>query len=499
MVIVTRTDFRCNIEGLDPEVFQSLRKALSYETSVWSRRGNANMPHFISLLTKTGTFMEGLWTNVIQFLDKLDIEYKVIDNRNPVPNPTKDQIVSAIKLMPFKPRGYQLETIVAGCITHRRALIALPTGSGKTYILAALAAIWDRPSLILVNKKDLMYQIQKEMAEYRGQHVNEIGLIGDGKYNPQFVTVALVQSLNTARGKRGKKIAGFLKTVEALFVDECHHALSPTYKAVMRTCSNAVVRYGFSATPYSEREDNFGKEIHKDIVLRSYFGPFIGKVKTKQLIAEGWLAKLNVKVIKNNVYHDGVMLPFVDEYSRIIIQDDDRNDKIAKIIAHHYHRGENIVGFVLRLEHGHTIAELLVKKYNVPEESVAFVNGELMTDTRHGMITSFKDGDIKVLLGTVLSEGLNFLADVGMNISGGKSENQVVQRTGRVLRKPRCPVLNDVDTSKQREVLFYDFQDNGHPIFKKHSNRRIKVYLKEGHPLKTVDIEEALCDQIENS
>jgi superfamily II DNA or RNA helicase len=490
MVIVTRTDFRCKIEGLDSYVQHNLSKELSYETSVWSRLRSENMPQYISLLTKTGTFQDGLWNNVLKFLDKNEVEYKTIDNRMPIPNPTKEQIVSAIKLMPFKPRGYQLETIVAGCITYRRALIALPTGSGKTYILAALAAIWDRPSLILVNKKDLMYQIQKELAEYRGQHIDEIGLIGDGKYKPQYVTVALVQSLSTAKGKKGKKISGFLKTVEALFVDECHHALSKTYKAVMSTCSNAAIRYGFSATPYSEREDNFGKEIHKDIVLRSYFGPFIGKVKTKQLIEEGWLSKLAVKVVQNTVYHDGVILPYVDEYDRIIIKDDSRNMNIAKIIAHHYYRGENIVGFVMRLEHGETIAQLLVKFHKIPAHHVAFVNGELMTDTRHGMISSFKDGDIKILLGTVLSEGLNFLADVGMNISGGKSENQVVQRAGRVLRKPRCPILNDVDTTEQREVLFYDFQDKGHPIFNKHSQRRVKVYRKEGHPLTSVDISE---------
>ena len=64
-------------------------------------------------------------------------------------------------------------------------------GSGKTVIALAVIAARCQPTLILVHNKELLYQWRDRIAEFLGVNA---GLVGDGKFDIQPITVAIINS-----------------------------------------------------------------------------------------------------------------------------------------------------------------------------------------------------------------------------------------------------------------------------------------------------------------
>ncbi|MEM2175219.1 MAG: DEAD/DEAH box helicase family protein, partial [Candidatus Micrarchaeia archaeon] len=75
---------------------------------------------------------------------------------------------------------------------NERGLIKLPTGSGKGCIISATVAEKKVPTIVLVHRKDLLYQTVKR---FKKEANIETGIIGDGKSEFKDVTVAMVQTL----------------------------------------------------------------------------------------------------------------------------------------------------------------------------------------------------------------------------------------------------------------------------------------------------------------
>jgi len=491
---ITLKDLYCKMTGLDDKTFRKLRRHLSYFNGYFASVAAAEYGGDGStyMMTPKGTFLLGLAGDVHQWLVDKGIEHDIEDLRTKIVKPTSKDIKEVLKQLPFKPRPYQRELILRGCVkTH--GLIHAATGAGKTFVMAAILASWNKPTLIIVNSKDLMYQLQFEISEYLGYDADYIGIIGDSIYAPKTITIGMVQSLRNSRLGASKKklVKDTMLGAEVLFCDEVHHAQAKTYRETIKGCKNAIVRLGFSATPTtSEIQDVTGEILRSDIVLKAYFGPVLGRVTTRDLIEKGFLAEPTVVMIENFLYFDGVKLEYAKEYDRIVSKDDDRNMTIASVIAHHYNEGSSVIGFVTRIEHGEIVARLLEDEFRIPAEEIGYVTGELDVSTRGEHIRDFKEGSMRILMGTVLSEGLNFLPDVGINISGGKADKTAIQRIGRVLRKKRDPVLKDVNTEEHRSVLYYDFMDLGHPVFESHSKKREDVYKREGHRVRKITEEQ---------
>ena len=78
--------------------------------------------------------------------------------------------------------------------------------------------------------------------------------------------------------------------------------------------------------------------------------------------------------------------------------------------------------------------------------------------------------DLKILISTVVNEGVNIPSmDVIIMAGGGKSNKLTVQRVGRALRK-----AEGKETAK-----IIDFYDNDNGILLRHSKARLKTYRKE--------------------
>lgn len=481
-----------SLKNCPQPVINGLRTILRYENDFFQRQAaQRHIPRWTCLITQKGRFLTGLLNEVANHLTENNFAFSVVDKRTKVDLPDKKYIKMVLNESYFKPRKYQREALIQG-LKNNRGIFNIATGGGKTLVMAFLIALWDRKTLIVCQSTELAQQLRQEIAEYTGYDEDEIGFIGESRFNPKKITVALVQSLNLSRkGKKKKEqFKNYLESIEGIFIDEVHNAQAPRYQQLLKSCKNAYLRYGFTATAMTSKvRSEDGGKVDRDILLKAYIGPILYKKSTLDLIEDGYLAKPTIYLHKNKFDLDGDQIfDYQFEYERRIMKNDARNEFIAELIAKYYEEDKQVIGFVTRIDHGNIISDLLINKHGIPPTEINYVYGDgLDKRVRKKRIQDFKDKNCKILLGTVLNEGLNFFCFAGINISAGESEKLAIQRLGRILRKERDPVTNDVRLDTVSFVEYHDFLDRGHPYFSKHGSLRKKTYKKEGHEIKEVE------------
>jgi len=152
----------------------------------------------------------------------------------------------------LRPRDYQLATIKAfhtrwdgGELRPIPAVLA--TGLGKTVIFSHLAEEYlaanpTRRVLILAHTDELVLQAAAKMRQVAPHRT--VGIVKAERNDVSAsVIVASVQSL------RSEKRRNALRRIGLIIVDECHHAVAATYRAILDHFAGADVRVaGFTAT-----------------------------------------------------------------------------------------------------------------------------------------------------------------------------------------------------------------------------------------------------------
>ena len=114
---------------------------------------------------------------------------------------------------------------------HRSVMVQMPTGTGKTCLLVACVRAWlsqnEGAVWIVVHRRELVEQIVGTLQEE--------DLVGDR------VRVFSIQWLSRHVGELAERPS-------LLVIDEAHHAVAKTYKAVVEACPGAKV-LGLTATP----------------------------------------------------------------------------------------------------------------------------------------------------------------------------------------------------------------------------------------------------------
>ena len=115
--------------------------------------------------------------------------------------------------------------------SHRSVMVQMPTGTGKTCVLVACVRAWlslnEGTAWIVVHRRELVEQIVGTLQEEE--------LVGDR------VRVFSIQWLSRHEGELAERPG-------LLVIDEAHHAVAKTYKAVVEACPGAKV-LGLTATP----------------------------------------------------------------------------------------------------------------------------------------------------------------------------------------------------------------------------------------------------------
>ena len=150
-------------------------------------------------------------------------------------------------------RPYQqqaVESVERAFEEVRSALVVLPTGAGKTIVFANVAArevMKGGRVLVLAHRGELLHQAQDKILKATGitSGLEKAESTSDMFDEPPYmVVVGSVQSMC-----RPKRLARFAEDDFSLvIIDECHHALSTTYRTVMDHFPTAAV-LGVTATP----------------------------------------------------------------------------------------------------------------------------------------------------------------------------------------------------------------------------------------------------------
>lgn len=140
------------------------------------------------------------------------------------------------------PRDYQREALAAWERAHRRGVVVLPTGTGKSFLAQMAMAKTARSTLVVVPTLDLMAQWALQL---RAAFHCEVGMLGGGEQRILPVTVSTYDSAQLRMDRIGNRFG-------LLVVDECHH-LPGAVCARLASMAIAPYRLGLTATP--ERAD----------------------------------------------------------------------------------------------------------------------------------------------------------------------------------------------------------------------------------------------------
>ncbi len=361
---------------------------------------------------------------------------RIVDNRRLLPE------------CPFQFNGllrpYQ-KAAVNDVLKHHFGVLVAGTGSGKTIMALYIIAVRKQPVLILLHNKELMYQWRDRVEEFLGI---EPGLIGDGQFNIQPVSIAIV---NTAR-KRLKELACCFGH---LIVDECHRVPASLFTNVV-TAFDCQYTLGLSATAY-RREDGLTKLIYY------FMGDRTHEIDQRMLTASGAVLEPEFIQQKTNFEYR-----FRGDYQALmtaLTSNDARNQQIATDIAAEAKSG---IGSILvvsdRINHCETISNLLS---SMKIES-KILTGKVSADQRAEIVNGVRHGEVKILISTLQLVGEGFDAQDLTTLfltTPIKFSGRLRQIIGRILRP-----------SKGKKAKVIDYADHKVGVLNTSAQTRLKIY-----------------------
>ena len=347
-------------------------------------------------------------------------------------------------------RPYQIESVNALIdywqSENGSALIDLPTGTGKSVVIA---------------------QIIKLVAEHPGAkiviatHVRELVQQNHDEFVGMFPEFKAVTGINSASLKRRDvdtqitfcsiqsvyKIAHNFNAIDVILVDEAH--LMPRNDQTMyrKFLSDAMVcnpdcrLVGLTATPYrldSGRLDEGDGKVFDKVVYTYNVGT---------AIEEGYLSPVTTRATKTHFDLSEVSVrggEFVAGELESAVDKADVNDAAVKEILTHGADRRSWIVFCSGVQHASHIAELIREAGH----SVGVILGDTPSDERSRMIAEFKAGKLRCLCGvSVLTTGFNAPAvDLVAMLRPTQSAGLYVQCIGRGTRlspgKTDCLVLD---------------------------------------------------------
>lgn len=419
--------------SLDFRVIKSLNREMSFmvancQRTKAFREGRWDGRETLLYKSKKGIyfFPAGMLDTVKRVFKDFDILYFVQDIK--LEHVRKKYKPLDLKWTGLELRDYQLKAVI-DIQNNEGGTICLPTGSGKTLIMLRLAYEYNLPFIVICHTKELLYQWERAIKEYFDGFTP--GLVGDGNNHFDKITVAMLQTVNQMIGKGDTSKFDY----PVLFFDEMHRVAADTaYTVAMQI--NAPCRIGSSATP--TRIDG------KEKKLWAAMGEIKTKVTAKELIDRGVLAKPKFVFLSPPEIHISRGTRWHDAYLQGIVLNEGRNNLIINAAKKLSAEGLTTYVHVERIDHGQMLQGRL--------PGSVFLSGTDNSTRRQLVLKEFEEGKIKILVSTLLREGVNIQSMNAFIAAGGmKSPIGVIQRIGRALRI----------APGKTEAIVVDFRDSG--------------------------------------
>ncbi|WP_406733223.1 DEAD/DEAH box helicase [Vibrio scophthalmi] len=350
-------------------------------------------------------------------------------------------------------RPYQADSVKAVIHYFRKhttpAVIVLPTGAGKSLVIAELARLAKGRVLVMAHVKEL---VEQNHAKYEGYDLKgAVFSAGLGrKETDQQVVFASVQSVV-------RNLDEFKDQFSLLVIDECHRVpeeKTSSYQKVithLRELNPGMKVLGLTATPY-RLGVGWIYQYHTRGQVRSeeprFFRDCIFELPIRYLLDEEFLtpAKMmdapvlsydfsQLKPASTGRYKEAEMDMVIDQAKRATPQ-------IVQQIIQFSADKQGIMIFAATVRHAQEIFGLL------PQEQTAIVIGDTPTPERDAIIQRFKQREIKFLVNvSVLTTGFDAPhVDLIAILRPTESVSLYQQIVGRGLRlspgKTECLVLD---------------------------------------------------------
>jgi len=310
--------------------------------------------------------------------------------------------------------------------------LVLPTGSGKSHIVAALCkdALQNWPEtrvLMLTHVKELIEQNAEKMRLHWPAAPMGIYSAGIGKRDiGEPITFAGIQSVRTK--------AEMLGHLDLVIIDECHlvnHKEEGGYRKLLsdlKAINPALRVVGLTATPY-----RLGHGLITD--KPALFDALLEPVSIEELVFKGYLSTLRSKVTSAKLDTSGVKKrggEFIESELQAAVDTDDNNQRVVQeVIALAGDRKAWLV-FCTGVQHAEHVAEVL-RQHGVAAQCVT---GETPKAERKRMLDDFKAGKLRALTNAnVLTTGFDYPdIDLIAMLRPTMSASLYVQMAGRGMR-----------------------------------------------------------------
>lgn len=366
-------------------------------------------------------------------------------------------------LRPYQKKS--VEEIRQALARYRSVLYALPTGAGKTTVIADIiekAQIKGSRVVILAHRAELIDQIIERLKQF---HI-KTGRIQGSKSKSLFerIQVATVQTLANRVG-RNKIYRDF----NLIIIDEAHRAAAESYVKIIERIPNAKI-IGFTATPY--RTDSKS--------LKDVFQTLIAGVSVSELIQQGHLVSTVVYTSEvkdlDQVHLKG------DDYDPSELYDAYNKSEIYDGVVNKYlkHSNGTAICFCINVAHAEQTADAFLRA-GVP---AAYVHASMPQDARQIILTDFRTGKIKVLCNVfILTEGYD-LPKIDTVILNRATRSRIAwrQMIGRGLRpfqgKKVCTVIDMGNNTSFHGFIEQDDEVTTELKGKSQQERQLKIEAK---------------------
>lgn len=341
--------------------------------------------------------------------------------------------------MRYELRNYQKEASKAAVQAMRdgkSGLLILPTGAGKSLIIADIASNISSPLLVFCPSKEILEQ---NVDKFKSYNIYDFGVYSAsaGSKDIKRITFATIGSVNNHRED--------FSQFKYILIDEAHFVNSKEgmYHDFIQEQKRVVV--GLTATPYRLTRSMFGSELKFLTRTRPrIFTDILYCCQIGELLSKGYLAELQYfdvsgkisfdinRVRVNSTGSDYDERSLFQEYQRSGFAQDLFNWTLRVLNPKDATKRNGILVFTRFVQE----SEDLVRNLKMNGIRAEFVTGETPKKEREKILEDFKAKKIQVVANaSVLVTGFDYPAlDTIILASPTKSLARYYQQVGRIIR-----------------------------------------------------------------
>jgi len=361
----------------------------------------------------------------------------------------------------FTLRKYQkdaVDAVISDMRNDGNSLVVLPTGAGKSIVIAEIANRINKPVLILSPSREILTQNRSKLLQYVPKHEVGIYSASFGLKQIRKYTFATIQSVH--------RKPELFQDFGLVLCDESHQVAVENPKTMFTKFFKALGKVkviGFTASPfrnvtrYRHTKNGFGQKVliaetHTQLINRIYpkfWGKIIYHINNAELIEQGFLSPLKYYDLSFYKQEDLKLNASRSEFDlehfakRLSVNQQKIMDYIVRCAKYY----KSVLVFCSTVEEAYRLASSGLT-------NARYVDGTTKTEVREQILSDFKSGKTKVVFNvSVLGTGFDHPElDCIIILRPTKSLSLWYQFLGRGVRiapgKTSCAVVDFTATYK---------------------------------------------------